>query len=388
LFLPNSLRSKLGLRSNDERFARDLFLFASIVNSRRAGGTAKIIVGRQDYDGKPLKPSRILFMCPDDELVARVGKLFKENKMRPAVEPPNSGPAWRLLPEWKPGIIGKLSVTSFRDYLACPFRFYLGHVSGLSEIEYEKFELDAMEFGTICHEALRALYGCEEKDSAEISKLLENTAAHVLRRKYGDDLSLPVVIQEYSLMQRLRKAAEVEAEQRKEGWRSVAVEYRLGDGKGIELDGMLIRGTIDRIDYNPLLRKVRILDYKTSEKEKKPETEHRGRNGWYDLQLPLYRILFERDDAIKARIPGDFDSISCGYFNLPKAVSSTGISEWKDIDKEIKEAEKIALNVISSIRNNIFWPPAQKVGYELSDWLFPYDVTDCIDGKFGGRDVK
>lgn len=387
VFLPNTMRVKLGLRSNDDKFARDLFLFSSILSSRRGKGDVRIIVGRQDFDGKPMKPSRLLFMCPEGEFISRVERLFMDAHANPPPEPPNLAPAWMLAPEWKPDEIKSVSVTAFKSYLECPFRFYLTRVLKLKDMEYEKFEIDAPEFGDICHEALKGLLSCADTDAEGMGRFLCNRASEILRNRYGDELLVPLMLQEYSIMQRLKKAAEIEAGLRKDGWRTVATEYRIGKGMDIMIHGMPVTGQIDRIDYNPTMKKVRILDYKTSEKDEEPrQTHYNKRKGeWIDLQLPLYRILFDRDEVIKGKIPGDYTSVECGYFNLPKAVSSTGVRIWEDLDNDIPDAEARVGEIIDCIRNNVFWPPAKKVKYEISEWLFPYAPEKCVAAEFAGR---
>ena len=49
---------------------------------------------------------------------------------------------------------------------------------------------------------------------------------------------------------------------------------------------------IDRIDRNARTGTWCILDYKTGDRVRDPESTHRTRGGeWLDLQLPLYRFL-------------------------------------------------------------------------------------------------
>ena len=54
----DSLREKIGLRSNDERFARDAYLLTSILESRRADGRIDILMARTNEAGDPRRPSR------------------------------------------------------------------------------------------------------------------------------------------------------------------------------------------------------------------------------------------------------------------------------------------------------------------------------------------
>ena len=64
---------------------------------------------------------------------------------------------WKLQPRPLPDdarIFQRLSVTQFRSYLSCPFRFYLQHGLGMNEIDPEKSEMDARDFGNLVHDAL------------------------------------------------------------------------------------------------------------------------------------------------------------------------------------------------------------------------------------------
>lgn len=48
--------------------------------------------------------------------------------------------------------IDSLHVTAFKDYLACPYRFYLKHVLELEVLNDRSIELSARWFGTVAHE--------------------------------------------------------------------------------------------------------------------------------------------------------------------------------------------------------------------------------------------
>ena len=50
-----------------------------------------------------------------------------------------------------------MRVTEFRDYLACPYRYYLRHVLGLKGLTDSAAELDGAAFGSLAHEVLARL---------------------------------------------------------------------------------------------------------------------------------------------------------------------------------------------------------------------------------------
>ena len=77
-FLPESLREQLGLKTNAARFARDAYLLAALAAPRGQGGQLDLLVGKVSTAGDPLRPSRLLLLCDDAMLPARVRFLFRE----------------------------------------------------------------------------------------------------------------------------------------------------------------------------------------------------------------------------------------------------------------------------------------------------------------------
>ena len=351
-FLPDALRARAGLASNRDGLARDLFLARTLLESRPAGGV-RFLYSRRAANQEPQLPSRLLLACPDAELPARVELLFDRPARRAArpVAPPRPvltvrPPACR--PEWIPT---SLSATAFKAYLACPFRFYLAHVLGMRAEDDGARELDPMGFGTLAHEALSLLKNhAVLDDEGALQGLLLGELDRLAKRRYGAHPPLAILVQLDSLRQRLRAAAAVHAAAVRDGWRIVAVEEKFE----AELDGMLVKARIDRIDRHADGR-IRILDYKTTDSGATPaETHYRPRNReWIDLQLPLYRHVYEQLH------PGDV--VSVGYFNLPKATAETAIRELAFADKNGADLYPSALEaaraVVAAIRAGTFWPP-------------------------------
>jgi ATP-dependent helicase/nuclease subunit B len=392
-FLPDTARRALGLLHNDRRLARDAYLLSAMLACRCRTGAVHLILGKVSSDGDTLRPSRLLLRCSDAELPGRALGLFRNLDPEGAHVPWQR--AWTLRPPRLPPP-NRLAVTAFRDYLACPFRFYLRHVVGMEALDDRKSELDALDFGTLCHGALEALArepGLRESDDPQrLAGFLMDRARQWVEERFGSDLPAAVSVQLEAACQRLRAAAAVQAQQRAEGWRIVSGEYRLGDGSGVPFEGLLIRGTVDRIDRHRDGR-LRILDYKTSEKATPPAQQHLGpapragapgpdplatlcevggkQRRWQDLQLPLYRLFL-----------GDsLGTVSeCGYFALPKAVTETAVLPWDGLTPELMaSASRCAAACAAAIRAGRFWPPAEKLAYDDFERLFYGGAAASVD---------
>ena len=354
-FLPDGLRARAGIPNNRDALARDLFLARTLIASRPEGGV-RFLFSRRSARQEPQLPSRLLMACPDDELPARVDRLFARPALRMRPDEPTPPPSLRLAPPACPPdlIPTSLSITDFKAYLDCPFCFYLSRILRMKSQDDGAREIDPQMFGILVHDTLRVLLDVADlDDEPQIAALLLKRLDTLAGRQFGPSPSLAVRVQMRSLQQRLRAAARAQAESARDGWRIVAAEEKFtGD-----LDGMALRARIDRIDRHPTLG-IRILDYKTTEAGKSPrDTHYRSRlQRWDDLQLPLYRFLYE------SRHPGS-GPISVGYFQLPKAAANTGIDLF-DLSPRGENLYASALDaargVIRNIRAGVFWPPSPR----------------------------
>ncbi len=383
VFLPDSLRERLGLRTDADRFAREAFLLRGLAASRREDGRLVLIAGKTTREGDPLKPSRLLFRCPDEELPARAERLFGEpSEPRTNVPATVSFPLDASLPADTP-VLDRLHVTAFRGYLACPFRFYLSRIRKMAPLDDRKSELDALDFGNLIHHALEQMVIREfPLDNAPaLAERLKEVATGWALSRYGSPLPLQVEIQLRAATQRLAAAADTQARLTEEGWVIERVEERIVR----ELDGMSLVGTIDRIDRHRSSGRLRLLDYKTSDIADKPERAHIGSGKlagpayakfeqagkaktWVNLQLPLYRWLLDEDAPIEV-----------GYFNLPRAIQETHVYLWDDLDDALHDAAVVcARGVIADVHACRFWPPSEGVLYDDFEALFHGDADACF----------
>lgn len=379
VFLPESLRARLGLKTNAARFARDAYLLHALVASRAAGGRVDVLFGKTSSAGDPLRPSRLLLQCADEELPARIRYLFRP--LEAAAAQPAWSRAWRLQPR-RVEPPQRIAVTALRTYLECPFRFYLRHGLKMNAVEPAKSELDALDFGTLCHAALERLGDEAWHDCAEAGALREMLLGEfdrAVRERYGEQVALPLLVQLESARQRLRRAAEVQARERAAGWVITHVERKFE----VEIGGIVVSGKIDRIDQHAETGAWRVIDYKTSDKAARPPEKHLGpwptkrelaewagveiegrRRAWTDLQLPVYLHALPT-----LGISHGLNDVACGYFNLPKAVSDTELAWWSGYSRELHEAALACVRgVLSAVAAGVFWPPNESVRADYDEY--------------------
>lgn len=360
-FLPDSLCQDLGIVNNDRRYARDAYALTVICSVRK---NLLFVVGRRDEMGEPKKPSRLLF-TEDNQTAARRAKAYFGYKGK------QDSRFWLVDNDHKfheeqqfrvpyaacAAPLKKLSVTKFRDYLKCPYRFYLSRVLGLRPLADDWRELSAGAFGDLIHDVLESFAKSDAKDETRpghikeyLSELLDKYAA----RKFSGSRLPAVRIQLEQLRYRLEQFSEFQSDRREAGWKIVSSEELLEHELIVDGEPFIIRGKIDRVDQHEGTGRIAVWDYKSSDKGEKPGPAHRTRNGWKDLQLPLYRHLVKEVDVAKG---ADLSNIVMGYVLLPKKLEDVGFeaADWSSL--QLQEADNTAFDVIRKIRSSMFWPP-------------------------------
>ncbi|MDR0993383.1 MAG: PD-(D/E)XK nuclease family protein [Verrucomicrobiota bacterium] len=366
-FLPDALRIRAGLPANRERFARDLYLTRALL-AAHPSKRIRFFFSRRSASQEPQLPSRILLACSDAELPGRIFHLFEraipDGKDRRPVMPLLKLHPPEVVPEQIPTA---LSVTALKHYLQCPFRFYLRHILHMEPQDDHARELDVRSFGTLAHEALRALKAVPDLENENaVANLLLSSLESMVKAEFGAHPSLALHVQLASLQQRLRAAAKQHVQAVREGWRLLDSEQELTlPFAGTDGTPVTLHARIDRVERHADGR-IRILDYKTSDSGANPNKTHfQPRTGkWLDLQLPLYRFLYES-------LHPEAGPVSVGYFNLPKAVAQTHLAEFNFASAAgIPDLYPLAIvearRVIQSILNGLFWPPASLIRDDFS----------------------
>lgn len=364
----------LGLPVGSQRWARDAFLYHSLVSSRIAAGSATVFCGRANSAGDILQPSRLLLATPPAELPARVRLLFRD------VDPPEAGLPWAIASRWIPPlkpVPETMNVTAFRSYLQCPFRFYLKHILGMQSPDPGRVEWNQRDFGNIAHNVLetwgRDPAACNSSDESAIAEYLLAQLDGEILRTFGSRPPLAIRIQKEALAQRLVWFSRLQAVERSKGWKIVAIEKPFT----LPLEGITVKGKIDRIDRHEATGDFRVIDYKTG-KIKSVEDSHRKQlrgelpahhaekfttftRGektylWTDLQLPLYAAAWREETGILPQ--------PC-YFTLAETNAESKFAPWETFEpQDADDARACAAWILRQISAGVFRPPAAKVPYD------------------------
>jgi ATP-dependent helicase/nuclease subunit B len=406
VFLPDSLRDQLGLRDMRARFARDAFILHAALQSRAEHGRVDAVVSRFNNAGEARKPSRLLMKQTGQELAALVSHLFNESPS----DAPNRGAwarDWQLkVPELENRYAGEgainISPSAIKDYLDCPFRFFLKRIVKMKTYDASKREMDALDFGKLCHHVLD-VFGADEavRDSSDASEIESYFTEHleaVMQQRYGKNLPLPLMVQLESARERLRAFAGIQAADRANGWCIVETEYKVGpNGDHWQIADHPVTMAIDRIDRHEDGKQWRVWDYKTSGKAKQPDKAHfrtwceaenrpqlgdlagtaKTQLGWAEVQLPMY-AAFAQQRFDTGELP------QVGYINQPRAISDVAFAPWRKFDQSVLEhAMSWAEAAVEKIRAGDF---AQAAHYpvKMREWDdFAELAPDGLECAFG-----
>jgi len=376
-FLPAGLRNLVGLPSNDDTFAAAAFGLEQLRRHRTQAGRLDVIVPQADEMGDPLRPSRLLFLGPDDVLAPRVRRLFAD------AAPAEAQPYWeipeahRLDPRAEPKRVAKIietvSASKLKDYLTDPAEFWLKRAVGMNAVEHGRIELDAAGFGDLTHGALerfgREHLGQKLTDAGAITRSLLGHLKEHLQSKFGIRPEPAIILQAMAAEARLVAFAEVQAQLGAKGWVIRGVEEEL---PSFEVAGVKIVGRLDRLDQNTETGAWRVFDYKTFAEAKTPRQTHlrmprageteflvevpgkmkkEGARGasqvrrWKDLQLPVYHHALRSGHKEIGDKP-----LEIGYLCLPAQVDDVGPAFWEDFELVAEPSLQTIKDVVAKIR--------------------------------------
>ncbi len=357
--LPEKARQLLSLDSYLKRLARDKYILQSLLNSKKY---LSLSCSRMSAEGDGLILSRLFLEGSEENKIKNLERFFKdqlkqtETSSKAGHSTFSAGLKQKLLPEkncWKSNHI---SVSAFNLYYQCPYLFYLQVVQQLETENPNQRELNGAQLGNLIHNVLADFGKSEIKDSvksSEISEFLERRLNYYFNKDYDKSSFAEVRVQYFQIAERLRRFAAWQAKWRESGWQIHQAELSFkSDGLTLSTkSGILsLKGRIDRIDYNPELKEYAVFDYKTSDSIS--SKSYSSRQGWQDLQLPVYWIYCKE-------ILG-FEASKMALLHL--AASDLELEpDFIDVSAEkLLESRELLTDTASQLLDNIFWPPELK----------------------------
>jgi inactivated superfamily I helicase len=375
-WLPDALRQSLGLPCARARRARDAWIIDGLLKRKRAVWFG---VPATASDGEPLRPSRFLIGGGTDQAertLALTGDSGRVSLRGWSIDQ-RVGPGFAS----HPGVadvppITRLSVTQFKRFLECPYEFFRSCVLHAERRDDLQLELDPMAFGNLVHHALQewgrteAALATPTTDPSAVATALDAALDRVVAARQPGSVHGAVAVQVSMARERLRAFAPRQAEWAAKGWKVTHVELAFeapkpgapttdavgaDDGEAAvepthhpapqfpDHRGLYLSGRIDRVDHHAASGAWAALDYKTSSEPADPN-KHRAKDGWNDLQLPLYRELL-------ASIGIPRDQLQLGLIALPAQAELAAITlaEWSP--EIVDEAVEIAGEIVHQVQS-------------------------------------
>ncbi len=236
-----------------------------------------------------------------------------------------------------------LSVSSLNRYLRCPLSFYYEDVLRIPSVQSE-----AASFGIAMHDALRRLF-----DKMRLSETNQFPGLKDFLGFFEEEMHrLRAYFSTKEFDRRIKLGKNHLSAYYKNNlttWvRSVFTEYNI---KNIELNGVPLKGTIDRLDLIDS-EKAHIVDYKTgntSDRKLKRPSAKEPLGGLYWRQLVFYKILFEGHQTARKALSAEISYLE---------PDSKKEYLRKHIDFPIEDVEAVKVMIVDTykkIKNHDFY---------------------------------
>lgn len=318
---------------------------------------------------------------PEIKSTIEIEKLREEN---PVTESPHSGFILTgnkvLLSD---EIIAKLnsyknrqySISQLETYAKCPFKFFVERILNVKPVEEPTEDIEALEMGNILHNILYSFYTelrkqkiiLDATDKNSISRCLKIINAIAEQKISQNAFKSPLTFYEKEKIfgigdkkseSILSRFIEYEAENNKDYYptyfevrfgsiRDENSDDQISNAEPIKIDGIKLKGKIDRIDLSKSDDSFSIVDYKLS--GKKP-TFRELKEG-ISLQLPVY--LFAASELLKSKYNKTFSPDQMIIYSLKYSVDDFGKKPVSIRDKEIKTSEQLIQTTLDHIKKYI-----------------------------------
>ena len=221
------------------------------------------------------------------------------------------------------------SSSKLEDYVKCPFQFLLKRVLNLQPFKEPVEEVESFEIGTLIHSILYEFYSvvkekniivenCTDTQFEELTNLIFEIAERKIKKESFSNaysfFELEKIlgingIKQFSVLYKFLE----EERKPKNGFKPIMFEKKFGkfsDSPKVQISGINLQGSIDRIDVNEEEKLFSVIDYKLRGKTITKEDINEG----ISLQLPLY--LFAAKSLLEAEFNQNYEPYSAEIYSL------------------------------------------------------------------------
>ncbi|MBI5626402.1 MAG: PD-(D/E)XK nuclease family protein [Nitrosomonadales bacterium] len=183
-----------------------------------------------------------------------------------------------------------VSISAYNSLVACPYQFYARHILRLNELDEVQEGIEKRDYGERVHDILCRFHERYPQVSGHPADELDAALRQISEEVFADLLQQEFAARAWLArwFAALPAYLEWQAENEAQGWRYAEAESAFD----WELEGVRLRGRIDRLDVNG--QEKRVLDYKTQSEQ---VLRNKLREPGEDVQLACYAYAHEAADA-------------------------------------------------------------------------------------------
>lgn len=270
------------------------------------------------------------------------------------------------------------SISQLETYAKCPFKFFMERVLKVKVFDEPSEDIEAIEMGRILHTIFYEFYsslrkkeltlvGCSDEDFNIAEKLIFQIAEKELQTAA---FKSPMTFYERekilgidgnrmeSLLYRFLEYERAGDEEFLPKYFEVSfgrlhtneIDKILSDSEPIKIDGVKLRGMIDRIEVNENLKSFNIVDYKLGGVKPSFDDLVEG----ISLQLPVY--LYAASELLAKKFQQKYSPNEMFIYSLKYAIDEFGKDKVKSKggkDHEIQSIEQLVQKSIEHVKNFI-----------------------------------
>jgi ATP-dependent helicase/nuclease subunit B len=270
------------------------------------------------------------------------------------------------------------SISQLETYAKCPFKFFVERILGIKTIDEPTEDIEAIEMGRILHSIFYDFYsslrdrgltlpGCSDQDFQTAQKLIFQIAEKQLQTTA---FKSPLTFYEKEKIlgfngNKIESVLNHFLETERNGDKDFLPKYFevsfgrlnadesdkiLSDPDPIQIDGIKLRGKIDRIEVNEKIRSFNIVDYKLGGSKPSFSDLKEG----ISLQLPIY--LYAASELLSKKMNDKYSPNEMFIYSLKYAVEEFGkksVRSKGSKEDEIQSVQQLVKKSIAHVKNYI-----------------------------------